>query len=71
MSRYFKTQPGPVAKNATLGHPAGNRTRDLTNLVQCSANSVCSPKGAFFVTGPGWVLKYLDTRDFSPSELST
>ena len=23
----FKTQSGPVAKNATLGHPAGNRTR--------------------------------------------
>ena len=33
-----KTQPGPVAKNATLGLPAGNRTRDLANLVRCSAN---------------------------------
>ena len=32
----FKTQPGPVVKNATLGHPAGNRTRDLANLVRCS-----------------------------------
>ena len=38
MSRYFKTQSGPVAKNAALGHPAGNRTRDLTSLVQCSAS---------------------------------
>ena len=34
----FKTQPGSVAKNATLGHPAGSRTRDLKNLLQCSAN---------------------------------
>ena len=35
---YFETQPGPVAKNATLGHPAGNRTRDPANLVRYSAN---------------------------------
>ena len=34
----FKTQPGPVAKSATFGYPAGNRTRDLANLVHCSAN---------------------------------
>ena len=33
-----KTQPGPAAKNATLGHPAGNRTRDLANLVRRTAN---------------------------------
>ena len=29
----FKTQLGPVARNATLGHPAGYQTCDLTNLV--------------------------------------
>ena len=34
----FKSQPGPVAKNATLGHPAGNRTRDRANLMWCSVN---------------------------------
>ena len=33
-----ESRPGPVAKNATLGHPAGNRTRDLVNLVRCLAN---------------------------------
>ena len=35
---YFKTQPGPVAKNATLELPAGNWTRDLANLVGCSGH---------------------------------
>ena len=25
----FNTQPGPVAKNATLGHPAGSQTHNL------------------------------------------
>ena len=34
----FITQPALVAKNATLGHPAGNRTRDLASLVRCSVN---------------------------------
>ena len=34
----FKTQPGHVAKNATSGHQAGNRTHDLANLVLYSAN---------------------------------
>ena len=34
----FKTPPEPVAKNATLGHPAGNQTRHLANLAWCSAN---------------------------------
>ena len=34
----FKTQPGPVAKNAISDHPAGNRTCDLANLVRYSAN---------------------------------
>lgn len=29
------TQPGPVVKNATLGHPAGNQTHNLTNLLLC------------------------------------
>ena len=29
----LKTQPEPVANNATLGHPARNRTRDLANLL--------------------------------------
>ena len=38
---FLKTQPGPVAKNATSGHPAGNRW----------------PNVAFFATGPGWVLR--------------
>ena len=36
--QFFKAQLGPVAKNATLGHPAGNRTRTLANLVRCSTN---------------------------------
>ena len=38
MSRYFKTQPEAVVKNATVGHPAGNRARDLANLARYSAN---------------------------------
>ena len=29
------------------------------------------PKVAFFTTGLGWVLKYLNTRDFLTSKLST
>ena len=29
---YFKTQAGPVAKNATPRPPAGNRTRDSGSL---------------------------------------
>ena len=66
LSISYKTQPGPVAKNATLGHPAGNRTRDLANLVRYSANWATEarfarsrvqfpagwPKVAFFVAGP-------------------
>ena len=39
MSGYdFKTQPGPVAKNATLGLQGGNRSRYLANLVRHSVN---------------------------------
>ena len=34
----FKTQLGPVAKNATLGHPAGNETRQTVaqSMAMCS-----------------------------------
>ena len=39
----FKTQPGPVAKNATLGHPAG----------KCNIGPTGWPNVAFFATGPG------------------
>ena len=35
---YFKTQPGPVAKNANLAPTAGNRIRDAVNLVQHTVN---------------------------------
>ena len=34
----FNTQQGPDARSVTLEHPDGNRTRNLANLVQCSAN---------------------------------
>ena len=34
----FKTQREPFAGNATLGHPAGNRTCYLANIVRCSTN---------------------------------
>ena len=34
----FKTQPGPVVKNETLGHPAWNYAYNLTNVVWGSAN---------------------------------
>ena len=37
-SRYFKSQPRPVAKNATLGHPTGNPTSNFANVVRYSAN---------------------------------
>ena len=39
----LKTQPGTVAKYAALGNPAGNRTRDLANLVQCPATKLRRP----------------------------
>lgn len=33
-----KTQPAPIARNATLSHSAGNRTHDRSNLARGSAN---------------------------------
>lgn len=35
---HFKTEPGPVVQNATLGPSTKNQTPDHTNLVQCSAS---------------------------------
>ena len=35
---HFKTQPGPVAKNATPRPPFGNRTRDPGSLEQRSTD---------------------------------
>ena len=32
---HIKSHPGPVTKDLTLNSPAGNRTRDPANLVQC------------------------------------
>ena len=37
-SLHFKTQPGPVAKNATPSPPAGNLTREPRSLDQRSTN---------------------------------
>lgn len=38
-SYIFKTQPGPIVKNATIEPSAENRTHKKANLVQCCANS--------------------------------
>ena len=34
----FKSQPGPVAKNVIVGLTAGDRFRELPNLVRCTAS---------------------------------
>ena len=48
----FKTRPGPVVKNATLGLPAGSRIRDIANLVRCSANRATETVAESMVTNP-------------------
>ena len=51
MSRYLLfSQPEPVAKNATLGHSARNRTRDfarsiLVNLIRWNKATLMEGEG--------------------------
>lgn len=49
---YFKNEPGPFVKTASLVFPPGNRTPDLASLVHRSAN--CRKLGhEFYIYGGG------------------